>query len=91
MGAFRPAQLKRINVDTTVQTKAGITSDRSLSLRWMTIPFTRGLKLDAVYGIEKSEETKNRTPGGGGAFFWKLLPRPRFSLFFPIHTFSLLP
>jgi hypothetical protein len=32
MGAIRPAQLKRINVDTTVQTKAGVPSDRSSSL-----------------------------------------------------------
>ena len=32
MGAIRPAQLKRINVDTTVQT--GVLGDRSSSLGW---------------------------------------------------------
>jgi IS5 family transposase len=32
MKAIRPAQLQRVNVDTTVQTKAGVPSDRSSSL-----------------------------------------------------------
>jgi IS5 family transposase len=45
MGAIRPAQLKTINVDTTVQTKAGAPSDRSSSLGWKAIRFPTDARL----------------------------------------------
>jgi IS5 family transposase len=45
MRVIRPAQLKRINVDTTVQTKAGVPSDRSSSLGWKAIRFPTDARL----------------------------------------------
>jgi IS5 family transposase len=45
MGAMGAADLKRINVDTTVETKAGVPSDRSWSLGWKAIRYPTGARL----------------------------------------------
>jgi transposase, IS5 family len=45
MGAIGPAQLKRINVDTTVKTKAGAPSDRSSSLGWKAVRYPTDARL----------------------------------------------
>jgi len=44
-GAVRAADLKRINVDTTVQTKAGVPGDRSSSLGWKAIRYPTDARL----------------------------------------------
>jgi transposase, IS5 family len=45
MRVIRPAELKRVNVDTTVETKAGVPSDRSSSLGWKAIRFPTDARL----------------------------------------------
>ena len=46
-GAIRAADLKRINVDTSVQTKAGVPGDRSSSLGWKSgVPGDRSSSLE---------------------------------------------
>jgi IS5 family transposase len=45
MKAIRPAQLQRINVDTTAQTKAGVPGDRSSSLGWKAARYPTDARL----------------------------------------------
>ena len=45
MKVIRPAQLQRLNVDTTVQTKAGVPSDRSWLLGWKAVRYPTDARL----------------------------------------------
>jgi IS5 family transposase len=45
MRVIRLAELRRVNVDTTVETKAGVPSDRSSSLGWKAIRFPTDARL----------------------------------------------